>query len=297
MKELIVKFLDYTRSIKNRSEHTVISYETDLLSFQRYCSSEYSIDSISSVTHLVVRSWVMTLKTSGMSNVSINRKISALKSFYKYLKRKQVVDTNPMAKVLTLKKSKRLPSFVPKKKMDHIMGPSLEERDFSTMRNDLVIALLYMTGIRRSELVNLKYSDIDASRQELKVIGKGNKERRCPITPDLLHSIESYKEAKIEELGHQDHDYLIVTNKGKKAYPKLIFNIVSRRLKAINASEKTSPHVLRHTFATHLSSAGAELNAVKELLGHASLAATQVYTHNSIDRLKKEYHRAHPKGE
>ena len=297
MKELILQFLDYTRAVKNRSVHTVTSYENDLTAFVRYCESEYEIQSISMVTHLVVRSWVMTLKTSGMSNASINRKISALKSFYKYLKRKQIVDTNPMAKVLTLKKSKRLPSFVPKKKMDYILEPSLETRDFESMRNDLVISLLYLTGIRRSELINLKYGDIDSARQELKVIGKGNKERRCPITPDVLQSIKEYKDAKRKELGDQDHDYLIVTSKGKKAYPKLIFNIVSRKLKAINASDRTSPHVLRHTFATHLSSAGAELNAVKELLGHASLAATQVYTHNSIDRLKREYQRAHPKGE
>jgi len=239
----------------------------------------------------------MEMKSNGISNSSINRKISALKSFYKYLLRKEIVTINPMAKVQSLKKSKRLPSFVPKSKMEYLQEETLNKDSFSAIRDELIINILYMTGIRRSELINIKSADINKFRLEIKIIGKGNKERLCPITNQVLEKIASYTELKEEEFGKLDHTYLLVTDKGKPCYPKLIFNVVSRALKKINASEKTSPHVLRHTFATHLSANGAELNAVKELLGHASLAATQVYTHNTIDRLKTEYKKAHPKGE
>ena len=182
--------------------------------------------------------------------------------------------------------------------MEYLLEDDLiGEKTFSQCRNDLIITLLYMTGIRRSELINIKHENINRARLEVKVVGKGNKERLCPLTVEIIEKIDNYIEKRTVECGVLDHDYLIVTDKGKPSYPKLIFNVVTKALKSINASEKTSPHVLRHTFATHLSSNGAELNAVKELLGHASLAATQVYTHNTIDRLKNEYKKAHPKGE
>lgn len=297
MSEDVMSFLKYLREVRRNSNHTVISYENDLSSFVRYCLEQYEIEDIQSVNHLMIRSWIMELKAEGISNSSINRKISALKSFYKYLRKNELVSKNPMAKVQSLKKSKRLPSYVPKKKMEHLQQEELERDSFSAIRNELVINLLYMTGMRRSELINLKDLDIDTSRREIKVIGKGNKERLCPITNVVLKKIEEYQRLRNEEFGMLDHTFLVVTDRGKPCYPKLIFNIVSRELKKINASEKTSPHVLRHTFATHLSANGAELNAVKELLGHASLAATQVYTHNTIDRLKSEYKKAHPKGE
>jgi len=291
-------FLDYCIGVKNRSEHTIISYKNDLVSFQQFCLTDYEIEDIVLVNHLIIRSWIMILKKQGISNSSINRKISALKSFYKYLRRKEIVKINPMDKVQSLKKSKRLPSYVPEKKMNYLTESSIsEDSSFKSIRNDLIISLLYMTGIRRSELMNLKFGDIDSSRLEMKVIGKGNKERRSPITKEVISKIELYKSVLFEEFGELEHDYIIVSDSGKKSYPKLIYNIVTRLLKSINAADKTSPHVLRHTFATHLSARGAELNAVKELLGHASLAATQVYTHNSIERLKEEYKRAHPKGE
>ena len=297
MIKYINDFLEYLNAVKRRSSHTVLSYQIDLEAFAKFCSDDYNNDDIKLINHLIIRSWIMSLKSANLSNNSINRKISALKSFYKFLIRKQVIVKNPMAKVQTLKKVKRLPAFVSEKKMTYLSEPSIGEKIFSDLRNELIIDLLYMTGIRRSELQNLKFSDVDKNRLELKVIGKGNKERRCPLTPYIISKLELYQSSLFEEFGVLDHSYIIVTDKGKKAYPKLIFNIVSKKLKSINASEKTSPHVLRHTFATHLSSNGAELNAVKELLGHASLAATQVYTHNSIERLKKEYKRAHPLGE
>ena len=297
MKEDLEDFLEYMGVIKKRSQHTVISYRNDILSFISYVSVQYEIEEISAANHLMIRSWIVELKAEGVSNVSVNRKISALKSFYKYLRRKELVDKNPMAKVQSMKKPKRLPSFVPEKKMEYLMESSLVEKSFSELRNELIIELLYLTGIRRSELQKLTFSDVNPARLEIKVIGKGNKERRCPISNSYIKKLDAYKESLLEEFGTLGHDFVFVTDKGKKIYPKLIFNIVTKKLKSINASEKTGPHVLRHTFATHLFSNGAELNSVKELLGHASLAATQVYTHNSIERLKKEYKRAHPLGE
>lgn len=297
MKKLLEDFSEYMGLIKKRSQHTVISYRNDILSLISYVSEQYEIEEIDAVNHLIIRSWIVKLKSEGISNSSINRKISALKSFFKYLIKRELVLTNPLAKVQTLKNSKRLPAFVPKKKMNYLLENPIGDRAFKDLRDELIIDLLYLTGIRRSELQNLKFTDINSARTEMKVLGKGNKERICPITSKVLKKIETYKAAMAEEFGSLDHNFVIVTNKGKKAYPKLIFNVVTKKLKTINGSEKTSPHVLRHTFATHLSSNGAELNAVKELLGHASLAATQVYTHNNIERLKREYKRAHPKGE
>ena len=297
MKSYISGFLDYLKDIKKNSSHTVISYENDLLAFASFCSVQYEIEDIARINHLMIRSWIMEMKSNGISNSSINRKISALKSFYKYLRRNEIVVKNPMVKIQSLKKSKRLPSYVPKKKMEHLQEETLLVDSFSAIRDDLIISIFYITGIRRNELINLKISDINKSRLEIKVTGKGNKERLCPISKELLKQIEYYLLLRQEEFGDLDHPYLLVTQRGKQCYPKMIYNIVSRALKRINASEKTSPHVLRHTFATHLSASGAELNAIKELLGHASLAATQVYTHNTIDRLKKEYSKAHPKGE
>ena len=293
----IESFLLYLHDVKKNSLHTILSYENDLKSFVQYCLNQYELEDINLVNHLMIRSWIMELKTNGISNSSINRKISALKSFYKYLRRKEIVSKNPMAKVQSLKKSKRLPSFVPKSKMEYLQEETLEKNVFTAIRDELIITILYMTGIRRSELINIKYLDINKSRLEIKVVGKGNKERLCPVTKELIEKIDFYTDLKSKEFGILNHNYLLVTRKGEPCYPKLIFNVVSKALKRINASEKTSPHVLRHTFATHLSSNGAELNAVKELLGHASLAATQVYTNNTIDRLKKEYKKAHPKGE
>jgi integrase/recombinase XerC len=297
MNNYIESFLLYLQDVKKNSGHTVISYQNDLNAFSKYCLMQYETDDIVLINHLMIRSWIMQLKSEGISNSSINRKMSALKSFYKYLRRNEVVVINPMVKVQTLKKSKRLPSYVPKSKMEYLQEETLERDSFTAIRDELIITILYMTGIRRSELINLKTSDINDSRLELKVIGKGNKERLCPISKEVLEKIKTYVKLRDEQFGHGDHNFLIVTDKGTPSYPKLIFNVVSRILKKINASEKTSPHVLRHTFATHLSSNGAELNAIKELLGHASLAATQVYTHNTIDRLKTEYRKAHPKGE
>lgn len=294
---LVPQFLEYLEGIKGRSANTMLSYESDLHSFSTYCYLDYNLKNITSINHLVIRSWIVKLKAEGISNTSVNRKISTLKTFYKYLLRKEFVQVNPMAKVQSMKKPKRLPTYVPQKKMDYLIENVLEKSPFSERRNDLIIELLYLTGIRRSELQNLTFSDINVARIEMKVLGKGNKERLCPLSKEFLLKLEGYKKLMFEEFGVLDHDYIFVTEKGKKMYPKLIYNIVSKRLKSINASEKTSPHVLRHTFATHLSSNGAELNAVKELLGHASLAATQIYTHNSIERLKKEYKRAHPLGE
>lgn len=295
MLALIEEFIDYLSDVKRYSEHTISSYASDLGGFIEYCNTTYEIMDINEINHLIIRSFIVTLKQEGQTATTINRKISSLRSFYKYLKQQEKISKNPMLKVQALKKPKRLPSYVPEKKMEHLLEKTIDDDSFSTLRRDLIVTLFYVTGMRRSELINIKLSDIDYSRKDIKVLGKGNKERSCPISEGLIALIEIYLDKRGERFPVLDHDYLIITDGGKKAYPKLIYNIVSNLLKSVNAAEKNSPHVLRHTFATHLSSNGAELNAVKELLGHSSLAATQVYTHNSIERLKSEYNKAHPK--
>ncbi len=295
MKNLIQDFTTYLSAIKRYSDHTIISYKNDLDKLSLYVLKEYDISEVSQINHLILRSWIASLKMNGLSNNSLNRKISTLKSFFKYLRLNTIVDRNPMIKIQTMKKSKRLPSYVSNSKMNALLEPNLLNEDFEEIRNNLIIYLLYVTGMRRAELINIKNEDINYSRIEIKVLGKGNKERICPLSKEGIDLIEKYRSSLLEIELQIDHKYLLVTKKGKKCYPKLIYNVVSKKLKSINASDKTSPHVLRHTFATHLSENGAELNAIKELLGHASLAATQIYTHNNIERLKDEYKKAHPK--
>ncbi len=297
MRSFVISFLDYIRGVKRYSPHTIISYENDLNAFLDFLVVHYDIHDVSKVNHHLIRSWIASMKKDDYSNSSLNRKISSLRSFFKYLRKHDHIDKNPMAKIKALRKPKRLPSFISESKMDHFTDRYLLEPDFREMREYLIIYLLYTTGIRRSELIGLKHGDIDYIRKEIKVLGKGGKERLCPLIEGMDGVINQYSDLK-EELGFSSgpQDYLIVTDQGKKAYPKLIYNIVKQVLTGMNASDKASPHVLRHTFATHLASKGADLTAIKELLGHQGLAATQIYTHNSIDRLIKEYNKAHPKG-
>jgi len=290
----IEQYLFFLETIKKYSKHTLLSYSNDLKALQSYLYNAYDCEAILTVNHLMLRGFIVDLKNEGISNRSINRKISTFKSFYKYLVRKKIVEKNPTQKLQSLKDKKRLPSYVNESKMKYLLEDVLDA-DFNNMRDQLIIEMLYTTGMRRQELISLEFSDINIHRKELKVLGKGNKERICPISEGLIQKLNRYQKELNQLFPDRNHDNIIVSSKGKPAYPKLIYNIVSKKLKLINASEKSSPHVLRHTFATHLSSNGAELNAVKDLLGHQSLAATQVYTHNSIERLRKEYEKAHPK--
>lgn len=290
----ITSFVSYLRSVKKYSEHTITGYQSDLRQYTTYTMDEYGVEAVS-VSHIQIRSWVVALIEEGLTEKSINRKISTLRSFYNYLKRQQLVSTNPMAKIVGPKVPKRLPQYVDKDKISLVLDDKpLLDMDYAAAREFLIISLLYHTGMRRGELIGLKVSDIDFQSSVIKVLGKGNKERLIPLSPIIVKELKEYLIAR-EEIATYGVLALILTEKGKPAYPKLIYNVVSRVLRKYNASEKVGPHVLRHTFATHLTAAGADLNAIKELLGHSSLAATQVYTHNSVERLKEIYDKAHPK--
>lgn len=289
-------FFDFLKFEKRYSVHTVESYRTDLTQFSEYLLSAYSLHSIGSVEHTAIRSWLAKLKDAGISSKSINRKISTLKSFFKYQLKTGHIKQTPMGKIISPKMSKRLPVFIKEddaKELVKTIGVATE--DWTSLNTQMLIGLFYATGMRLSELINLKESQVDISRRQVKVLGKGNKERIIPVTPDTIQLIKDYIRLKKKEFENTE-DVLLVTEKGKKMYAKYAYLLVKKSLtENVKTLTKKSPHVLRHTFATHLMGNGAQLNAVKELLGHSSLAATQVYTHNTIEKLKDVYKKSHPK--
>ncbi len=287
------RFLAYIQYEKRYSPNTVIAYQTDLDQFYDYLLLQYNITDIAGVSHPVIRSWLVYLMEHQVGPRSVNRKLTTLKSFYKFLLREGVLEENPMRKVTSLKISKRLPVFVEKDKMESLFDYIEFEEGFPGSRNKLILEMFYATGMRLSELVNLKETDIDFHHDTLKVLGKRNKERLIPFSKQFESQLKAYLVEKQNSFG--DNNDLFLTDGGCRIYPKLVYRIVTRYLGTVTTMEKKSPHVLRHTFATHLLNNGAELNAVKELLGHASLSATQVYTHNTIDKLKRIYKQAHPK--
>jgi len=241
----------------------------------------------------MIRSWLVYLMENNISARSVNRKLTTLKSYYRFLIREGLLEVNPLLKISSPKTGKRLPVFVEREKMDILLDQNVWSNDYPGLRDKLIVELFYATGMRLSELVNLKVSDFDFHKSTIKVLGKRNKERLIPFSKKVEGLIGEYMTMKDREFGVQPDFFL--TNKGKRIYPKLVYLIVTSRLREVTTLAKKSPHVLRHTFATHLLNNGAELNAVKELLGHASLSATQVYTHNTIDKLKRIYKQAHPK--
>jgi integrase/recombinase XerC len=290
----ILCFIEYLTVEKKYSQHTITAYQNDLGQFSAFITQHYGLVTLQDISHQQIRSWLAQLLSDGVKATSVNRKISSLKSFFKHLKKEGKVSGSPMAKVQAPKKPKQLPVFVEMSKMEILTDTILPQDgdDFEALRNRLVVEMLYGTGMRLSELINLKEEDVDFYNQTVKVLGKRNKERIIPVTKSLIEIVEKY--LQVREKMTEKCIYLF-SNGGKKMNPKLVYKIVKVNLSLVTTVNKKSPHVLRHTYATHLLENGADLNAIKELLGHASLAATQVYTHNSIERLKEVHKNSHPK--
>ena len=286
-------FLDYLRFEKRYSQHTLIAYQNDLEQFFVFLYTEFREVQTKKITAVYIRSWLAELKSENISAKSINRKISTLKSFFRFMMKQGLIKQTPMTTVVSPKISKRLPAFVEEKNTDTLFTYVEFSGDWKGKTERLILALFYNTGMRVSELINLKEKQVDENYSQLKVLGKGNKERIIPVSKELLKELKDYvrqKPAKLEGIAE-----VFVNGKGKPLYPKYVYNIVKKYLSAVTTIEKKSPHILRHTFATHLMNNGADLNAVKELLGHSSLAATQIYTHNTIEKLKDIHKKAHPK--
>jgi integrase/recombinase XerC len=287
--------LDQLKYERRLSPHTQLAYKKDLSDWSTYLAGEMGVDQLPEVNASQIRSWLASLRASGISSRSIVRKISALKSFYKFLLRKGVVEKNPLVQISSPKVSKSLPVFIREEEAAQ-MGQTLAiaSEDWRGFNARLLVTFFYYTGMRLSELINLKEEQLELSRSQLKVLGKGNKERIIPLHADLITLIKEYIQKKQDQLTSTE-PYLLLTESGKKLYPRYAWQLVNQVLGAATTVQKKSPHVLRHSFATHLLNNGADLNAVKELLGHSSLAATQVYTHNTIEKLKEVHRKAHPR--
>lgn len=291
----ITTFLDYLKFQKRYAQHTITSYENDLISFFDYLAIQFNESTIKNIKPAFVRSWLADLKSNDLTSKSINRKISTLKTFFKYLIRQGELEVSPMTTIVSPKQNKRLPQFVDKRDTATLFNHVEFTDDWKGLTERMVLSLLYNTGMRQAELIGLKEDYIDYSKHTIKVLGKGNKERIIPVSENLIIEIKEYRRLKYETLENQDNVFLLVRENGVSLYPKWVYNCVKKYLSLVTTIDKKSPHILRHTFATHLSNNGADLNAVKELLGHSSLAATQIYTHNTIEKLKDIYKKAHPK--
>jgi integrase/recombinase XerC len=288
-------FSDYLLLEKNYSQHTVLAYQRDLEMFQEFLKEHHDSQPIGKVGYSIIRQWIVELVNSGISNRTINRKVSSLSAYYKFLQKTKTIETNPLKKHKALKVGKKVQLPFSEDELKQVLENSIEVNDFESARDHLIIELFYATGIRRIELVNIKLSDIDFSNKQIKVLGKRNKERYIPLIDSLTACIKQYIEYRNHLPVVEDEATLFLTKKGLKIYEMLVYRIINKYFSKASSKAKCSPHVLRHSFATHLLNEGADLNAVKELLGHTSLAATQIYTHNSIAELKKVYANSHPR--
>ena len=291
----IQQFLDYLNFQKRYSKHTIVSYKNDLNAFFDFLFTQYGETVLNDIKTTFIRSWLATLKQQEMESKSINRKISTLKSFFKYQLRQQAIAVSPMTAIISPKVNKRLPQFVDKKDIKTLLTDVEFPDTWAGKTDELILQLFYNTGMRQAELVGLKEVDISNGNSTIKVLGKGNKERIIPVSNQLMQKMQEYMNDKRKQLEDFDKIMLLVTATGKKLYPRYVYNAVNKYLAKVTTIDKKSPHVLRHSFATHLMNNGADLNAVKELLGHSSLAATQIYTHNTIEKLKDIHKKAHPK--
>lgn len=289
------KFIQYLRNEKNYSSHTEISYLTDLTQFERFIEENQGVFAPEQVDADLVRIWIARLIEEGIRPISVNRKLSAVKAFFKYLKRAGVVSQNPAERISGPRTSRKLPAFVNHEDMVRILDQEAAFGDeFEEVRDHFIIELFYVTGMRRSELLGLKKSDVDSCSKTLRVTGKRNKQRIIPVSEATLEKLNRYVEIRNREVENKS-PFLFVKKDGTPMYPKMIYNIIHRHLESISTLSKKSPHVLRHSFATEMLNNGAEINAVKELLGHSSLASTEIYTHITFEELKRVYHNAHPR--
>ncbi len=289
---MILPFLDYLRYQKNYSEHSIISYRTDLEQFEVWLKACYEIESISEAKRIHIRDWLADLTMHGMNASTIKRKLSALNSFYKFLIREGILSSNPGKNIQTPKQKSRLPAFVPETELNLMFDGLIETDDYASRLNRMIIHLIYQTGIRLSECIGLRIENLDLQRGTIKVFGKRRKERIIPITAELTHELESFIEFRKQS--GVESPWVICMEHGEAVYPMYVYRLVRQCLQQTSASRK-SPHILRHSIATHLLHHGADLNAIKELLGHSRLTATQVYTHNNIAELVRTYKKAHPK--
>jgi len=291
----IEDFLQYLRFEKRYSPHTILAYKRDLLQFQEYISVQFDLDELQSLASYHVRSWLASLKEAGQSPRSINRKLSVINSLYKFLMRQGAVVTNPVTQIHSLKLPERLPQYLKETETRFLFEELSFGTDFRGFTERLICELLYQTGMRRSEIIGLKEADIEWSLRQVRVLGKGNKERLIPLNEDILSKIKDYLNEK-RNIAGCDEDHLLVRENGQHLYASYVYQVVRKYLWQVTTLKKKSPHVMRHTFATHLLNNGANIQAIKDLLGHSSLAATQVYTHNNIEKLKEIHKLNHPRG-
>lgn len=292
---MIRSFLQYLEFEKRFSRHTLLSYQTDLRQWEEYLNSSGTGIKPEDADYSSIRSWLIHLIESGIQARSVNRKIATLRSFYKFLNRQEVITRDPMRKVKVMKTKKTLPYFIRESDMIRMLDSHEYEDSLEGMRDKLILEILYGTGIRLSEMIGLKTANVNFQSGTIKVLGKRNKERIIPINQELGRLMKEYSDRRNAEMPENGNPHFIVNNEGGECYPMMVYRTVKKYLDIFTSVEKRSPHVLRHSFATHLLNKGADLNAVKDLLGHTSLAATQVYTHNSLEKLKEEFDQAHPK--
>jgi integrase/recombinase XerC len=289
----IKHFIEYLSFEKKYSAHTVRAYRDDLNSFQSFCNKTFDNEAIIDVNYSQIRSWIVEMVNENISNRTVNRKISSLKSFYKFLVKTKQIKESPLLRHQALKISKRVQVPFSEKEINEVIDNFKDDGNFESVRNKLIVELLYSTGMRRAELIEIDKNSINFTSSTLKVLGKRNKERYIPLLNSVQQTLKLYLNLKQEIPAHCDN--LLITVKGNKLYPTLVYRIINDYFSAVSTKVKKSPHVIRHSFATHLLNEGADLNSVKELLGHSSLASTQVYTHSSLNEIKKVYNKAHPR--
>lgn len=288
-------FLQFLQIEKRYSPHTVRSYRNDLDQFCNFLSDNEMLSDVNDITSHQIRAWIVYLIDNDIAPVTVHRKISCLRRFYNYLRKEGIVKTDPLEKIVLPKQKKRLPVFVEEEALDKFLDSANFGNDFSGLRNRTIIEMLYMTGIRRAELTEIRYEDVSLSDAVVRVTGKRNKQRIIPLSQPFVTRLREYIVARSKIVSDTTGSWFFITDKGNKLYDKYVYNIVKAYLSMVTTIEKKSPHVLRHTFATHMLNRGADLNAIKEFLGHANLSATQIYTHNTFEKLKRIHKKAHPR--